>query len=85
MRHNKKTPGGAREREALVAPSFGEHFVQPQAVRKRYPRSQVALDDVLDAYALAITARRLHGGSAMKVPESKPERDANGLSMEIWY
>ncbi len=85
MRYNKKTPAGAREREAVVAPCFGEHFIEPQAVRKRYPRSQVALDDVLDAYALAITASRLHGGSAMRLPESEPERDGNGLSMEIWY
>ncbi|MGH8522109.1 MAG: DUF429 domain-containing protein, partial [Gammaproteobacteria bacterium] len=64
---------------------FGDHFIEPQAVQKRYPRSQVALDDVLDAYALAITANRLHGGSAMRLPELEPERDGNGLRMEIWY
>ena len=68
-----------------MAPCFDEHFIEPQAVQKRYPRSQVGLDDVLDAYALAITARRLHGGSAMRLPESKPERDGNGLSIEIRY
>ncbi len=85
MRHNKKTPAGWREREALVAPWFGDHFIEPQAVQKRYPRSQVALDDVLDAYALAITASRLHGGSAISLPGSEPERDGKGLSMEIWY
>ncbi|MGH8472253.1 MAG: DUF429 domain-containing protein [Gammaproteobacteria bacterium] len=85
MRHKKKTPAGAREREALVAPCFGDHFIEPHAARKCYPRSRVALDDVLDAYALAITASRLHGGSAVRLPESKPERDGNGLRMEIWY
>ena len=85
MGHNKKTPAGAREREALVAPCFGDHFIEPQAVQKRYPRSQVAQDDVLDAYALVITASRLHGGSAMRLPESKPEHDGNGLSIEIRY
>ncbi len=85
MRHNKKTSAGAGEREALVASCFGEHFIEPQTVRERYPRSQVALDDVLDAYALAITASRLHGGSAMRLPDSEPERDGKGLSMEIWY
>jgi len=40
---------------------------------------------VLDAYALAITASRLYGQSAMRLPASESERDGRGMRMEIWY
>jgi predicted RNase H-like nuclease len=41
------------------------------------------LDDVLDAAALAWSARRIADGTARRVPE-RPPRDARGLRMEIW-
>lgn len=85
MRYKKKTLAGRRERAALVAPCFGERFIEPQEAQKGYSRSQVALDDVLDAYALAITASRLYGQSAMRLPEVQIERDSKRLRMEIWY
>ncbi|HEX2021776.1 MAG TPA: DUF429 domain-containing protein [Candidatus Thermoplasmatota archaeon] len=40
-------------------------------------------DDLLDACALAWTARRVADGRARRVPESPPV-DARGLRMEIW-
>ena len=61
------------------------HFIEPQEAQEGYSRSQVALDDVLDAYALAITASRLYGQSAMRLPEVQIERDSKRLRMEIWY
>lgn len=82
MRHNKRTLAGRRERADLVAPRFGDRFIEPQEAQKRYSRSQVA---ALDAYVLAITASRLYGQSAMRLPASQPERDGKGLRMEIWY
>ncbi|OOO00964.1 MAG: hypothetical protein USCGTAYLOR_02830 [Chromatiales bacterium USCg_Taylor] len=85
LRHNKKTPAGGREREALLGPLFGAAFIKPSEVRDCFPRSQVGADDVLDAYALALTARRIHAGSAVRLPEPEPERDFRGLRMEIWY
>ncbi|MGH8538819.1 MAG: DUF429 domain-containing protein [Gammaproteobacteria bacterium] len=85
MRHNKKAPAGRRERRALLGPRFGAAFIEPNDVRERFPRSQVGVDDVLDAYALALTARRIHAGSAVRLPEPEPERDLRGLRMEIWY
>ena len=85
MRHNKKTLAGRRERAALVAPRFGDRFIEPQEAQKGYSRSQVAIDDVLDAYALAITASRLYGQGAMRLPEVQAERDSKRLRMEIWY
>jgi len=83
MRHKKKTPAGWREREALVAPSFGRHYIDPSQVLDRFGRSRLATDDVLDAYALAITAERIHTRSAVRLPESAPDRDAKRLRMEI--
>ena len=74
-----------REREALVAPSFGRHYMGPSQVLDRFGRSCLATDDVLDAYALAITAERIHTSSAVRLPESEPDRDAKGMRMEIWY
>ena len=85
MRHKKKTPAGWREREALVAPSFGRHYMGPSQVLDRFGRSRLATDDVLDAYALAITAERIYTSSAVRLPESEPDRDAKRLRMEIWY
>ena len=50
----------------------------------RYPRGQVQADDVLDACACLVTARRVARGQAIRLPEM-PLRDARGLAMEIWY
>jgi predicted RNase H-like nuclease len=85
MRHNKKTPAGWGERRRLVAPCYGAHFIEPKELQNRFERSQLATDDVLDAYALALTAGRIDAGSAVRLPKSDPERDAKGLRMEIWY
>ena len=40
-------------------------------------------DDILDAFALCWTARRLAAGDAIRLPELPPH-DARGLRMEIW-
>lgn len=85
MRHNKKTPSGWQERKTLVVPWFGAHFIEPNDLQNHFGHSRVAVDDILDACALAITARRIYEGRAVRLPESEPERDARGLRMEIWY
>jgi predicted RNase H-like nuclease len=51
---------------------------------KAFKRAQVALDDLLDAYALAWTAWRIAQTRACRVPP-RPEHDSRGLRMEIWY
>lgn len=48
------------------------------------PRSQAQPDDVIDAAACALAARRMLTGEAVRLPES-PLRDPRGLRMEIWY
>jgi predicted RNase H-like nuclease len=76
MRHNKRTPEGRAERvEALHRAGFGDvtqlsGATPPGAVR----------DDVLDAFALAWTARRYVAGSARHLGG---EVDETSLRMEM--
>lgn len=86
MRHNKKTPAGREERlralERLA--SFRTVRALLDTVATRYRRSQVALDDCLDACVLAWLAGRVGAGTAQRLP-AQPPLDAKGLRMEIWY
>ncbi len=82
MLHNKKTDAGFTERLALLErylPTAGNFTA---AALARYPRSQVARDDILDAVVCALTASRPRHWRS--VPTSS-ERDAEGLAMEIVY
>ncbi|MBN9000303.1 MAG: DUF429 domain-containing protein, partial [Rhizobiales bacterium] len=60
----------------LVRHGFPEAFLL-----QRLPK--VAPDDLLDAAALALIARRIRTGEAESFPR-EPERDARGLRMAIW-
>jgi len=42
-------------------------------------------DDVIDAAACALAAKRILAGEGEQLPASEPPRDARGLRMEIWY
>ena len=86
MRHSKKTPAGREERLQAL-----ERLASFRAVRNlldtvttRYRRSQVGLDDCLDACVLAWLAGRITAGAAQRLP-AQPPLDAKGLRMEIWY
>jgi predicted RNase H-like nuclease len=48
------------------------------------PRGKAQVDDLLDAAACLLAARRIHRGEAVRLPDPPP-RDARGLAMEIWY
>jgi predicted RNase H-like nuclease len=50
-----------------------------------YPRKHVKPDDLLDAAACALAARRIALGDARRLPEGEPPRDSRDLRMEIWY
>jgi predicted RNase H-like nuclease len=83
MQHNKKTPEGQLEREAVLTryvPFTPEVLADAGA---RYRRAQLGWDDMLDALVLAVTAR--HGLGALHTLPVKPEVDAVGLPMEIVY
>jgi predicted RNase H-like nuclease len=85
MRYNKKTPQGRRERVVLLRRLFAQSFPDPARVRLTHGLRQVAVDDVLDACALALVAAHRLRGEARRVPDGPPRRDAKGLRMEIWY
>lgn len=88
MQHNKKTAAGRQERlDALAqAPEglFRTADTTLAVARQAFRRTQVAPDDVLDAYVLARTAYRLASGQACCLPVD-PAVDSRGLRMEVWY
>jgi len=80
MHHNKKSTEGKAERLGALQGQFSG-IGRALGV---FPRSQVASDDVLDAYAAAWTALRIAESAAKRIP-LRPPIDAKGLRMEMWY
>ncbi len=77
----KRTAAGERLRRRLLrrlAPRF-----DPAAVRARLGPALVARDDVVDAVACLVAARRILEGQALVLPARGVERDRRGLRMEI--
>lgn len=89
MKHGKKTKGGKGINERLailreVLPRTDDIF---SGVCRKYLRSDVARDDILDALAAALTAYRVLGqglGQLKTAPETPP-KDCKGLPMEMVY
>ena len=77
MSHPKSKAAGLAERTAALGAAFG-HEVLATHLRPLPPKTQV--DDVLDAFAGAWTARRLARGCALRIGG---EIDARGLRMEV--
>lgn len=70
-------PGLALRRRLLVAAGL------PAAYVSGAPPKGAGPDDLLDALACAVVARRIHSGVARAFP-SPPPRDAFGLPMAMW-
>jgi predicted RNase H-like nuclease len=70
-------PGLALRRALLIAAG-----IPPPAIDQG-PPAGAAIDDLLDALACAVTARRIRDGTARPFPDP-PRRDAFGLTMAIW-
>ena len=85
MRHNKKTAAGRRDRVRLLRRLFASAFQDPVRLRLEQGAANVALDDVVDAYVLALVADCIRRGSATRLPAATQARDRRGLRMEIWY
>lgn len=79
LQWRKKDPDGVAERSALLMAAGLD--VHPFLGRHR-PRG-AADDDVLDAFAVLWSARRVAAGLARSVPTS-PEVDDVGVAMAIW-
>jgi predicted RNase H-like nuclease len=88
MQYNKKTAQGRQERLQALArvPDTPCHQAERFLLQalQAFPRTQVAADDVLDAYVLTRTAYRIATGQACCLPP-QPPLDERGLRMEIWY
>jgi predicted RNase H-like nuclease len=56
--------------------------IDVDAERLRLGRGNVARDDVIDAAAMLVTARRIVSGTATRLGDET--RDSRGLLMQIW-
>lgn len=81
LEHGKSSAAGILLRMRLLDGAGLLRVVEKSATRAGKCAS---LDDVLDAVALAWTARRKAHGEARRIPEHAPA-DARGLRMEMWY
>jgi predicted RNase H-like nuclease len=79
MRHSKRTPEGRAERVAVLRASLGVDVV----LLVDSPPAGAARDDVLDAIALAWTARRYVAGTSVRLGGEPTEVDETGLRMEV--
>ena len=70
-------PGMALRQKLLIAGGL------PRVSVEASPPAGAAEDDLLDALACAVVARRIHEGIAQPFPDPSP-RDAFGLRMAIW-
>lgn len=83
MTHYKKSPEGEAERRAVLNNYFGRSSAVIQTALDRYPRKQLARDDILDALVNAATAARLDRNIQTLPPE--PVTDTVGLPMQMIY
>lgn len=82
--YNKKTLEGREERLRILERAFQGIQQAFGNACLAFKRSEVARDDLLDAYILAWTALRISAGRANRVPDSS-RIDQKGLRTEIWY
>jgi predicted RNase H-like nuclease len=78
LRESKKSDAGLEARRRLL---LGAKL--PAAVVSGAPPKGAAYDDLLDALACAVVARRINERSARSFPD-RPKRDSFGLPMAIW-
>lgn len=84
--HPKKTLEGQKERLALLhangCAAAASLIDQARVLASTMSGVTVAIDDVMDACALSLTARARLRGDAIQLTDGA--RDARGLLMEIW-
>ncbi len=82
MLHRKSNQAGKAERKELLDRIFGGSAID--AIRRAWPRSQVADDDIHDALAVAWSAIRIARGEAVTLPATPP-LDCLGFPMRIVF
>jgi predicted RNase H-like nuclease len=80
----KRSAAGVQARLRCLRRIWGAALPDVDQVRGELGRRRVAVDDVLDACALASAARAIQRGDAQRVPAA-PLLDARGLRVEIWF
>lgn len=83
MRYRKKSLEGTMERLIILTAIFPESKNILDVALTRYKRRDLAVDDILDALSLAVTASS-PPETLIKIPAFQ-ERDAHNLVMEIVY
>lgn len=79
---SKKSHAGRAARTKLVESWLGKGVLAD--ARSGHRKTDVADDDILDAFAALWTAERIRAGRAVTLPE-RPPLDSVGLAMEIVY
>ena len=82
MAFHKKKEEGFRERMEVLLPHYPEADALVKAVLTRYPRKEVARDDIVDALCLAVNARLSLRLGLHRLP-ARPPKDTLGLPMQI--
>jgi predicted RNase H-like nuclease len=82
MLHPKRDPAGFEERYEHLSDVFPTSAID--SILDTFPRSEVAPDDVLDAFAVLWSTKRIALSTAERLPR-EPEYDPRGIDMAIWY
>ena len=82
MAHAKRREPGFAARLQLLTEKLPRDSID--SALDAYPRKDVAKDDVLDAFAVMLAARRISQGQGRRVPVD-PVHDSAGLDMAIWF
>jgi predicted RNase H-like nuclease len=82
MLHPKRDQAGFEERLEHLSDVFPRSTLEEAL--DAFPRAEVARDDVLDAFAVLWSAKRIALSTAERLPED-PTYDACGIDMAIWY
>ncbi len=77
----KRTPEGAGVRLELLRAQFPD--IDAQLTASRWPKTKVALDDILDAYVVLWSALRFTRGEGHYVQLGGGERDSRGVTMRM--
>jgi predicted RNase H-like nuclease len=83
MDYSKRTPEGFYERLEVIQKIYGKCDGLIDNALRKYKKSEVSKDDILDALVAAVTAKC--GFKALKTIPETPEHDETGLPMEIVY
>ena len=84
LQNAKRKREGQEERILLLELYFQGVRKWLRAAMERIPWSKAALDDVLDALALGLSATEMPGPLS-SIPVHPVEYDARGFPMRIWH